>query len=506
MNKLLLLTLIYCSILFYSSCENRQQQISDKPNIILLFTDDQTYSSIRALGNNEIITPNMDRLVNDGTTFNNTFNMGGWNGAICTASRSMMNSGRSLWRVNKFRQNWLKGDSLDQTWGKLMSKQGYDTYMTGKWHIDAPANKLFDQSPHVRPGMPGDEWEHNEMVEKFATIVADGTVQADEIMPIGYNRPLSENDSSWSPVDPKFGGFWEGGKHWSEVVKDHALSFINEAKNKDNPFFMYLAFNAPHDPRQAPQEFQDMYSLDEISVPKSWQSEYPNQELIGNGPSLRDEALAPFPRTEYATKVHTKEYYAIITHLDEQIGQILDALEASGKKDNTYIFFTSDHGLSMGRHGLLGKQSLYDHSIKPPLIVAGPDVPKNKRIDADVYLQDVMATSLELAGIPKPEYLEFNSLMGLVQGKQDDSNYPAIYGAYTDTQRMVRKDGFKLLVFPKANKILLFDLEKDPEEMNDLSGEEDYKEKISALAKELIALQNHYEDPLDLSELLNSVI
>lgn len=483
-------------------CSDTTMRQDEQPNILLIFTDDQTYSTIRALGNDEIFTPNIDRLVKEGTTFNQTFNMGGWNGAICTASRSMMISGRSLWRVNEHRKNWQNGDSLELTWGKLMEQQGYDTYMTGKWHVDASAEEVFQLARHIRPGMPGDSWDHFDMVDKFNNEVATGTVTADEIMPVGYNRPLSPEDTSWSPTDPRFGGYWEGGKHWSEVVRDDALEFLDSAKHSTNPFFMYIAFNAPHDPRQAPQEYLDLYNADQLSLPASWQPELPGQELMGNGPSLRDEALAPFPRTEFATKTHIKEYYAIISHMDAQIGEILNALESSGKANNTYVFFTSDHGLAMGSHGLIGKQSMYDHSIRPPLIMKGPNIPKNRQVDQEVYLQDIMPTSLELAGIKRPGYMEFNSLLPLALGKQTKGAYDAIYGAYIDWQRMVRKDGFKLIVYPKAEKVLLFDLENDPYEINDLSEAPEYEHKLKELSNELLRLQIKYADPLDIRDLL----
>ena len=114
--------------------------------------------------------------------------------------------------------------------------------------------------------------------------------------------------------------------------------------------------------------------------------------------------LTPFPRTEYAVKVNRQEYYAIVTHMDKQIGIILDELEKSGKADNTYIFFTSDHGLAVGEHGLLGKQNMYDHSIRVPFIVTGPDIPANKEVSAGIYYQDVMASSLDIAGVEKPDY------------------------------------------------------------------------------------------------------
>jgi len=515
------LNILIISILCLLGCKQKVEAIAmvgvkpkPKPNIVFLFTDDQTYSSIHALGNNEIITPNLDRLVANGTTFTHAYNMGAWSGAVCAASRAMIMSGRSVWRANKFRHNWKKGDSINKTWGKLMENAGYDTYMTGKWHIDTPAKKVFKQVVHQRAGMPKDAWNHRKMVAKFDSLAkinrkkAEGKSLAEikglgseKIMPIGYNRPTSPDDKSWSPSDPKFGGFWKGGEHWSKVLADDALNFINRAKTKEDPFFMYLAFNAPHDPRQAPQEFQDMYDLNKISLPKSWMPEYPDRNLIANGNNLRDEALAPFPRTEYATKVHIKEYYASITYLDVQVGKILDALEASGKMDNTYIILTADHGLAMGRHGLLGKQNLYDHSIRPPLLITGPNIPKNNKVDADVYLQDVMATSLDLAGIKKPNYVFFNSFKNLALGKQKESNYKEIYGAYLKVQRMIRKDGYKLLVYPGAKKVKLFDMNNDPEEMNNLATDKKYTSKITSLYTDLLKLQIEMKDPLKLKNL-----
>jgi len=490
MKKLVLITGF---VLFFGcKSEEKEAQAGTKPNIVFIFADDLTYTAINALGNSEIKTPSLDRLVTNGTTFTHAYNMGAWNGAVCAASRAMIISGRSVWEANKFRQGWIDNTNFDKTWGKLMENAGYETYMTGKWHVDAPADSVFQNVVHIRPGMPRDAWigsGHGASSDEGGTSFP------------GYNRPLSENDTTWSPTDTKFGGFWEGGKHWSEVLKDDALGFIDQAKTSDNPFFMYLAFNAPHDPRQAPQKFLDMYPLESISIPESWLPMYPFKDSIGNGPSLRDEALAPFPRTEYATKVHIKEYYALITHLDEQIGKILDSLEASGKMDNTYIIFTSDHGLAMGRHGLLGKQSQFDHSIRPPFMIVGPDITKGKKVHADIYLQDAMATSLELAGVKKPDYVYFNSVMDLVDGSRIKSHYDAIYNGYIDYQRMIRKDGFKLIVYPKLKKILLFDVNNDPEEMNDLAGKEEYKEDVVTLFKDLLQLQKDLGDPLDISSI-----
>lgn len=475
------------------------------PNIVLLFTDDQTYQTIHALGNEVIQTPNLDRLVTSGTTFTHAYNMGGWNGAICVASRSMMISGRHIWQAQRQDSLWRRQDTtaLNQTWGRLMARQGYNTYMTGKWHVQAPADEVFDYAKHVRPGMPPDAWIRKQAARAKKRKDAANTgydEPSDDVALAGYNRPLSKNDTSWSSTDTTYGGFWEGGRHWSEVVKDDALDFIKAASTQEAPFFMYLAFNAPHDPRQAPQPYLDLYSVENIPVPESFLPEYPWKDSIGNSPALRDEALAPYPRTRYAVKKHRQEYYAIITHLDTQIGKILDALEASGEMDNTYIFFTADHGLAVGNHGLIGKQSLFDHSIRVPFIVAGPDIPAGKTLDQDVYVQDVMATSLELAGMEKPPYVAFNSVIDLVNGTTNRSYYSAIYGAYMDYQRMIRKDGYKLIVYPRIHKVLLFDLEKDPNEMNNLADKPKYKKVVKRLFEDLVDLQESMGDQLDLQE------
>lgn len=480
-------------------CKSEEKKIPQKPNIVFVFADDMTYTAINALGNSEVQTPNLNRLVNQGTTFTHTYNMGAWNGAVCAASRAMIISGRSVWDVDKFRQGWKENKNFDKTWAKLMEGAGYDTYMTGKWHVDAPADSLFQNVVHIRPGMPRDAWSHQGTVPYINKMIEEGK-SAEEIRDIGYNRPLSVGDTIWTATNKDFGGFWQGGKHWSEVLKDDALGFIEQTKSSDKPFFMYLAFNAPHDPRQAPQKYLDMYPLANISIPESYLPMYPFKDSIGNGPDLRDEALAPFPRTEHAIKVHTKEYYALITHLDEQIGGILDGLEATGKMDNTYIIFTSDHGLAMGRHGLLGKQTQFDHSIRPPFMIVGPDIPKDKKVDADIYLQDAMATSLELAGIEKPDYVYFNSVLDLVDGSRTESHYDGIYNGYIKFQRMIRKDGFKLIVYPRLNKVLLFDMENDSEEMNDLAENPEYKEKVKTLFTDLQTLQRQLNDPLDLSD------
>jgi len=441
----------------------------ERPNMLFIFADDQTYEAIHAFGS-DVETPNLDKLVKKGVTFTHAYNQGAWGGAVCVASRTMLNTGRFLWNANRVEKTLDREVEAGRFWSQYMKQAGYDTYFSGKWHIKTDVEKLFDVVKDVRPGMPG-------------------------TVPQAYNRPHENQPDAWKPWDTSNGGFWEGGKHWSEVLGDNSVEFINQASQKENPFFMYLAFNAPHDPRQSPKEFVDKYPLDEVDVPENFLPEYPYKDAMGCPKTLRDEKLGPFPRTEYAVKVHRQEYYALITHMDEQVGRILDGLEKKGLDKNTYVFFTADHGLACGHHGLMGKQNMYDHSMRVPLMVTGPGINPGT-IESPVYLQDIMPTTLELAGAGIPSQVQFKSLLPAMRG--EGGPYDAIYGGYMQLQRMVADDGCKMILYPKINKVRLYNLKKDPEEMTDLGEDKNYNAIKERLFAKLLILQTETGDTLDL--------
>jgi choline-sulfatase len=461
------------SILILSILSSWSLADTSQPNIVFLFADDLCYEAIGGLGHTDIDTPNLDRLVQNGTTFTHAYNMGSWSGAVCVASRTMLITGRSVWDANAVYNKTDQERQAGVLWPQLMRQAGYRTYFTGKWHIQTDAKKCFDVARDIRGGMP-------------ATV--------DQ----AYNRPVEGTQDSWSPYDKKLGGFWEGGTHWSEVVANNALDYLEDAKQASQPFFMYLAFNAPHDPRQSPKSYLDRYPLERIRVPENFLPEYPFKDDIGCPHSLRDEYLAPMPRTEHAVKVHRQEYYALITHMDAQIGRILDAIEQSGKGKNTWIFFTADHGLAIGHHGLFGKQNLHDHSVRVPFMVVGPCVPKNQRREAPIYLQDVMATTLEIAKADKPSHIFFKSILPLIGSENAPSPYDAIYGGYLQLQRSITQDGWKLMVYPKANVQRLYDLKNDPHEMHDLASNPQHAERKKELFQRLVDLQRSLSDRLEL--------
>ena len=486
------LMLLLLGLFILTGCNEQKQpnNTPPKPNFLFLFADDMAYNTIRTLGNTHISTPNLDKLVQTGLTFTHCFNQGSWSGAVCVVSRAMLNSGRYIYHA----RNDINSVPL---WGEYLGGAGYATFLTGKWHNgDATAVKSFQQAKSIGKGM-------------FETRGGVGGP--------GYYRPAPDK-TSWTANDTTLLGHWtpevkdivntDTGKtvgphyvvhqHTSELYADNAIEFLTENQASDQPFFMYVAFNAPHDPRQAPSEFLDMYPLQEIPIPPAYLSEHPFDQ--GEKMTLRDEILAPFPRTEKVVQTHIREYYAIISHMDQQIGRVLDALESSGKADNTYIIFSADHGLAVGNHGLMGKQNQYDHSIRMPLIISGPDIEAGQENNALVYLQSMFATTCNLAGIPVPEHVEFQSLLPLIRS-ESSSGETEIFGSYKDFQRMIRTPNMKLIVYPKAEKVQLFDLKQDPQELHNLAKNEAHQADIQRLFNRLVNLQKVVGDTLRLDNL-----
>lgn len=467
-------------LFFLLACFTVKAQQKKQPNILFIFADDLMFNSIGNLDNCAVKTPNLDRLMDSGVSFSRTYNQGSYSQAVCIASRTMLVTGANLWKAATYSKS-KNGNAVkkpEKYWPQYLKEAGYDTYISGKWHVNQVNPKhIFDYAKDIRGGMARQT-------------------------NLRYARSFEQDKpDTWSPYDKKLGGFWKGGKHWSEVLADNGVAFLEQSKASEKPFFMYLAFNAPHDPRQAPKEFVDMYPLSDIKVPENFISEYPYNEYAGAGRKLRDERLAPFPRTKYSVKVNRQEYYASISHMDAQIGRILEALETSGKAEETYIIFTADHGLAVGDHGFMGKQNMYESSMRVPMIIAGPNLEKGKEVDAFVYLQDIMPTTLELAGVKKSKEIDFNSLIPLATGKVNKSTYPVVYGAYFGTQRMYRTEDYKMIMYPKANKVRLYDMKNDSLEKYDLAeNKQQYKKVLKKLFKEYRKLQKRMNDPEDIKE------
>ncbi|MEE4193888.1 MAG: sulfatase-like hydrolase/transferase, partial [Anaerolineae bacterium] len=422
-----------------------------KPNILFLFTDDQRYDTINTLNNPHIYTPNMDRLVQRGTAFTHAHIMGGTSGAVCMPSRAMVMTGRTLFNIDDMGQTIPEDHTMMPVW--LREHGGYHTFGIGKWHNSREAfARGFDDGAHIFFGGMNDHW-------NVPTYDFDPTGQYAE--------------GQWN-IDP--------GYHSTEKFADAAVKFINGYDRK-NPFFLYVAFMAPHDPRTMPARFLEMYDPDKIEIPANFQPMHPfdNGELY-----VRDELLAEHPRNQREICSHIADYYAMVTHLDEHIGRVLDALENSGQMENTIIVLAGDNGLAVGRHGLMGKQNLYDHSVRVPLIFAGPEIPQGKTTDELVYLVDIFPTLCNFAGLAVPETVNGIDLTQTI--REDAPARQELYLAYTHVQRAVRTRTHKLIeyVVDGQRTTQLFDLLNDPDEIHDLSQAADHQKLIKKLRKTLL--------------------
>jgi arylsulfatase A-like enzyme len=471
-TRIALLLCVYLSAISAIAANRFAAAGEERPNFLLLLSDDQTYRALGAMRELEVKTPNLDRLARRGMLFTHCYNQGGWSGAVCIPSRTMLNTGRTLWNSRGPNgQGIAPGAAL---WGETLGAAGYDTYMAGKWHIpEAALKRSFKTLGPLTGG--------------FRESTTNGGP--------AYYRPAPGNP--WTPDDPKWRGHWistNGQKvHTSVLIADAAIDFLKAEANSKNPFFMYVGFNAPHDPRQSPREFLEMYPTNKIKVSPNFLPHHPF--LIEANFNGRDEILAPYPRTPDVIRVHLQEYYAIITHLDAQIGRILGALESSGKAANTIVIFTSDQGLAVGQHGLMGKQNLYEHSLRMPFIMAGPGIPKGKRNDAPFYMQSLFATTCEMAEVKIPGTVEFPSIVPVITGAKKGV-YDAMYFAFLDKQRAVRVGDWKLIRTPASEQTQLFDVKRDPWEIRNLADKN--TGKVYELDAQLHHLMIELEDPMTL--------
>ena len=422
------------------------------PNILILFTDDQRFDALGALGNPAIHTPNMDRLAARGTAFTYAHIMGGTSPAVCMPSRAMLHTGRQLFGL----QGAGEGIPADHVLlGEHLQAHGYRTWGTGKWHNGPAAYaRSFSDGAEIFFGGMDDHW-------NVPACAFDPTGRYD------VRQPLVKDAWSSNVVTYRLCDHITPGKHSSELFAEVAIEWLH-ANADEQPFFMYVSFMAPHDPRTMPQEFLEMYDPEEVVLPPNFTGGHP----FDNGDlKVRDELLEEFPRTAPAIRRHLAEYYAMISHLDAQIGRILDALEATGRTENTIIVFAGDNGLALGQHGLMGKQNLYDHSVRVPLIMAGPGVPAGRRSDALCYLYDIMPTLCDLVGVPIPDSVQGHSLVGALQGA--DPVRETMYLAYKEYQRAVRDRRYKLIeyVVDGRRTTQLYDIEHDPWEMRNLADE-----------------------------------
>lgn len=445
--------------------------MSTQPNILFLIADDHRHDAIHAFGDPTVQTPNLDALAAGGTAFRRNYIMGGLSGAVCIPTRACLHTGANTFRavtsqtVDETRTLMTLNPALP-TLGETLRKQGYRTFATGKWHNDKTSfNRSFADGARIFFGGMSDH----------------DAVPLQEYDPNGlYPEEQRYIDSGFS----------------SEIFADAAIDFIRQPEN-EQPFFLYLAFTAPHDPRTPPGDFATLYDPAAIPLPENFLPEHPfdNGEL-----TVRDEKLAPWPRTPAIVRRHLADYYGMISHMDQQIGRVLAALQTTGQLANTIVVYVADHGLAVGQHGLFGKQNLYDHSIRVPLIMQGPGVPAGVTVNELTYSYDLYPTLCTLAGIPTPAHVEGESLLPLAAGTAGRAQVCTVY---KNLMRSIRRGDWKLIRYYQptspgagAMRVQLFNLAEDPWERMDRAAELAQQTRLAELHTHLTQWMAQVNDPL----------
>ena len=444
--------------------------MSNRPNVVFILTDDQRFDTIHALGNNEISTPNLDKLVERGAAFTHAYIPGGTASAVCMPSRAMINSSRTLFNLV---QNGKEIPKCDTTMCQAFRASGYNCHGIGKWHNGTESyTRSFSSGDDIFFGGMWDHW--NVPVCNYR---ADGNYDCE----IPFVPNFSGNQIPVHVLADKI----HAGVHSTELFSKDAINFIN-GYNDESPFFLYLSYLAPHDPRTMPEKYRTMYKAEDITLPPNFM-EMPAFSF-GWADRGRDEAVASFPRDPNEIRQHIADYYAMISHIDDNVGKVIDALENKGILGNTIIVFSGDNGLAIGQHGLMGKQNVYEHSVHIPLLVSGPGIEPGARIDNFVYLLDVYPTLCELCDVEIPSGVEGKSFAGMFTNSNLVTRRD-LYFAFQARIRGITDGKYKLIEYrtDKLKLTQLFDLDKDPwERFNfyDFNGYDEIAERLRSRMKE----------------------
>lgn len=449
-----------------------------KPNILFILADDQSPFDFKFHNPDSTLdSPVIDSLASGGMIIDAAYHMGSFSGAVCTPSRHMIMSGRTVWRLPIGPgANDCPPGLEKSTLGAVFNQAGYATMRTCKsGNSYSAANKQF-------------------------TVVHDST---------------------------KRGGTAETGSEWhAERVLDYLTD--RTEKKDERPFFIQLGFSHPHDVRDGTPELLAKYGATNHTdksappalnpkqppLPPNWLPAHPfdNTEM-----GVRDETqvCGVWKRRDEATiRNEIGREYACSENIDIQIGRVLSRLMEMGELDNTYIIYTADHGMAIGRHGLQGKQNLYEHTWRVPMIVKGPGIKPGSRAPGNIYLGDLLATFCDLTGVAVPETNEGASFKPVLLGEKQtvrDTLYGVYNGGAKPGMRSVKQGDWKLIEYeaPGVRETQLFNLKENPHELisehknpksTNLAAVPQHATKLTEMRTLLLAEMRRLNDPWRFSD------
>lgn len=445
------------------------------PNILFVMTDDQRQDAVSAYGNRILRTPNMDRIANEGVRFDESF----VTNALCAPSRASIltglysfahgvitNGGGPMY----YNQPGIRDDQL--TFVHLLRQAGYHTALVGKWHLRSQPSG-FDQ---------------------WVVFPGQGAYHDPEMLADGMRLRMRG--------------------HADDVVGDQALVYLRN-RPRDRPFCLLYQFKSPHRAWMPAERFARAFEDVEIPLPRTFEDRLAGRPealraaemAIADMPDFRDRGVDPSLPVEERKRRNlehlVKNYYRVLLSVDENLGRVLDYLDAEGLAENTVVVYTSDNGFFLGEHGLFDKRLMYEPSIRVPLMVRFPARVKPVVDRAHMALNvDVAPTLLELAGVPVPHWMHGRSLVPILEGKHPPWRDAILYEYYeypaehcVRKNRGIRTDRWKLIHFwEQPEEWELYDLQRDPDETTNLAGRREHRETERMLRERLASLRRELGD------------
>ncbi|MGB0743988.1 MAG: sulfatase family protein [Opitutales bacterium] len=480
------LLLIYGTVLICSNAAD-----ADRPNILWLFSDDHAYQAVGAYGGRfgELdLTPNIDRIADEGMRFDRAY----VGNSICAPARATLLTGKHSHLNGKF-DNQTKFDHDQQQFQKILQKNGYQTAMVGKIHLDGEMQGF-------------DYW---------------------EVLP-GQGR-------YWNPVFiTAEGKTTYKGEHSTDVITLRAIDWLENKRNKEKPFMAMVHYKAPHRHWQPTSRWKERFKNKVFPEPATLFDDYEGRGFAANNQDMtiletmsmqqdvksmqpeRQAELAlidkddPRALTKLKYQWYMRDYLACIAGVDENVGKLLDYLEASGLAENTIVMYSSDQGFYLGEHGWFDKRFMYEESYRTPLVAKWPGITKAGSVSKDLVQNiDLAETFLDIAGLEAPEDMQGRSLVPLLRGETPDDWRKSLYYHYYEfpaywhavrRHEGVSTDRYKLIRFygkdvPNGEEWEFYDLLVDPNELTSAYADKRYETEIADLKQELFRLREYYRVP-----------